>query len=526
MNLEDTLAITPLSVDGEVFEAFGARIRRHAAANGEETALVEGTDRVSWAGLGRAMDETMGRLCRAGLRSGDVVAIAGEPSVGYMVAYLAVLAGGGCVAPLPLMAADTSLAAMIADSGATILLGSDMALERFDAIVSSDPRLQTITRLALESGLDRWIRLADVAIARGAAPEVPPDALFNIIYSSGTTGVPKGIVHDQLFRCRQAERMGAGGLRRGKVMLASTAMYSNTTLVAALAALGNGATLVLMRKFDVADFLAVAARERATHAMLVPIQCRRILDHPGFRAADLASLEYTIVTSSPFTTHGKDRMAAIWPGDLWEMYGLTEGGLTTMLDVKRFPDKRATVGRPPATARIRIVDEAGRELPVGAIGEVVGRSPSMMRGYHGRPDLTSAALVRLADGDVYLRTGDLGRFDEDGFLSIVGRAKDVIISGGFNIYATDLEEALIGRPGVVDAAVIGVPDDVWGETPVGFVVVRPGETIDGAELLAATNRTLGRNQRLSALHIVDELPRNALGKVTKDVLRRTRAPAP
>jgi acyl-CoA synthetase (AMP-forming)/AMP-acid ligase II len=144
-----------------------------------------------------------------------------------------------------------------------------------------------------------------------------------------------------------------------------------------------------------------------------------------------------------------------------------------------------------------------------------------MVGYHGHPDLTAGSLLRLADGEVYFRTGDLGSFDADGFLSISGRAKDVIISGGLNIHAVDLEEALAAHPAVADAAVIGVAHDVWGETPIGIVVLRVGETVEAAALIEASNRRLGRNQRLSAVHFVDELPRNALGKVTKDVLRKT-----
>jgi acyl-CoA synthetase (AMP-forming)/AMP-acid ligase II len=381
--------------------------------------------------------------------------------------------------------------------------------------------LAGLTLLALETGLARLPRLDDVAADAMPARAVSANAWFNIIYSSGTTGVPKGIVHDQSFRSRQADRMRNLGLKSGKIMATTTAMYSNTTLVAALGALANGAAVTLMRKFDNAGFFDIVERERVTHTMLVPVLCRRLVEDPTLAARDLGSLECTLVTSSPFSPRIKTEMAEHWPGAVWEMYGLTEGGLTTMLDVKGFPDKRATVGRPSTHAFVRVVDEAGCEVPTGMIGEVIGRSPTMMVGYHGHPDLTAGSLLRLADGEVYFRTGDLGSFDADGFLSISGRAKDVIISGGLNIHAVDLEEALTAHPAVADAAVIGVAHDVWGETPIGIVVLRVGETVEAAALIEASNRRLGRNQRLSAVHFVDELPRNALGKVTKDVLRKT-----
>lgn len=511
----------PVALADETYVDFAARIRHHAAEGGERTAVIEGAARLSWRGLGDVMDLTAGRLTRKGLGPGDAVAIAGEPSVDYIVAFLATVAAGGCAVPLPLMASDASLASMIHDSGAKILLLADSCLDRFEAIVGADARLAELDRMALDTGLGRLARLDDVGATAIAPWVVPADARFNIIYSSGTTGVPKGIVHDQSFRTRQADRMRNLGLGPGKLMATTTAMYSNTTLVAALGALANGAAVSFMRKFDSAAFFDIVEHERATHAMLVPVLCPRLLGHPSFPTRDLGSLECTLVTSSPFSPRIKTEMAELWPGVVWEMYGLTEGGLTTMLDVKAFPDKRTTVGRTSTHAFVRVVDEAGREVPAGVVGEVIGRSPTMMVGYHGRPDLTAASLLRFADGEIYFRTGDLGSFDADGFLTISGRAKDVIISGGFNIYAIDLEEALCAHPAVADAAVIGVAHDIWGETPVGIVVPRDGETIDRAALIEETNRRLGRNQRLSAVHVVEELPRNALGKVTKDVLRKT-----
>jgi long-chain acyl-CoA synthetase len=208
-----------------------------------------------------------------------------------------------------------------------------------------------------------------------------------------------------------------------------------------------------------------------------------------------------------------------WPGDIHEMYGLTEGGLTTALDLRHHLDKLASVGKPSKTAVVKIIDEEGREVPPGVVGEVIGRSNAMMRGYHGRPDLTEAMLHRHTDGQAYFLTGDLGRFDEDGFLYIVGRKKDVIISGGFNIYAVDLEDVMLAHPDVLEAAVIGVPSAEWGETPVGIAVLKPGAQTAAADMRAYVNERVGRNQRLKDIYLASEIPRNALGKPMKEALR-------
>jgi acyl-CoA synthetase (AMP-forming)/AMP-acid ligase II len=202
-----------------------------------------------------------------------------------------------------------------------------------------------------------------------------------------------------------------------------------------------------------------------------------------------------------------------WPGRLVEFYGMTEGGASCILEAGDFPDKLHTVGQPPPGHEIRFIDDAGREVPRGEVGEIVGHSTLMMNGYHGLPDKTREAEWRDAEGRRYIRHGDLGRFDKDGFLILMGRAKDLIISGGFNIYPADLEDELLRNPAVADASVVAAPSEQWGETPVGFVVLR--DAVPLAEILADANSRLGRTQRISALHALDELPRNAIGTVLK-----------
>ena len=343
-----------------------------------------------------------------------------------------------------------------------------------------------------------------------------PKAGFNIIYSSGTTGTPKGIVQSCAMRSLHitgARRLGSGP---HSVTLCSTPLYSNTTLVSFIPTLAWGGTVVLMPKFDTGHWLKLAERHRVTHAMLVPVQYRRLLADPGFDAADLSSLEMKFCTSAPFAAELKAEVLRRMPGGLIEFFGMTEGGVGFMLVAHEHPHKLHTVGQPQPGHEVRIIDEEGNDVPPGTPGEIVGRSPATMNGYRNRPDLTAKAYWIDPAGKEWLRTGDIGRLDEDGFLTLMDRAKDMIISGGFNIYPSDLEAVLLTLPGVVEAAVVGVASEAWGETPVAFVVA-PGA--DAEALRTAANAKLGKTQRLAAVVLIDELPRSHIGKVLKRELR-------
>ena len=381
-------------------------------------------------------------------------------------------------------------------------------------------------RIALDgspvgSALSHW--LAD----DGQAPApvtLQADWPFNIIYSSGTTGEPKGIVQSHGMRWSHVRRGAAYGYGADTVTLLSTPLYSNTTLVVFFPTLSFGGCVVLMPKFDALGYLEIAQRERVTHTMLVPVQYQRLLAHPAFDRFDLASYRVKFSTSAPFAATLKADALKRWPGALVEFYGMTEGGGTCILEAHAWPDKLHTVGRPAEGHDMRLIDDEGREVAPGEIGEVVGHSAGMMTGYHGQPGKTREAEWFDPQGKRFIRTGDVGRFDGDGFLTLIDRKKDMLISGGFNVYPSDLEAVLRKHPSVLEAAVIGVPSLQWGETPVAFVVCRDGPAPAGAELLAWVNAQVGRTQRLSQLHFVDALPRSAIGKVLKRQLRDGLAP--
>jgi acyl-CoA synthetase (AMP-forming)/AMP-acid ligase II len=278
-----------------------------------------------------------------------------------------------------------------------------------------------------------------------------------------------------------------------------------------------------MPKFDAGEWLKIAARERVTHTMLVPVQYRRLMAHPQFDAHDLSAFQMKFSTSAPFAAEIKADVLRRWPGGLVEFYGMTEGGGTCILEAHLHPDKLHTVGPPAAGHDLRLIDDKGVELPPGEPGEVVGRSPAMMIGYHNQPEKTQEAEWFSPDGLRFIRTGDIGRFDPEGFMILLDRKKDMIISGGFNLYPSDLESVLDEHPDVQEAAVVGVPSVDWGETPVAFVVRRAGAESEGGlsaqELRNWVNARVGKTQRLSDLRFVQELPRSAIGKVLKRELR-------
>jgi acyl-CoA synthetase (AMP-forming)/AMP-acid ligase II len=465
-------------------------IRQHAG-QGDKPAIICGDLVLGWAALDARMDRVAAALARDGHGKGDCIAISATMQPDYLVLWLGALRAGLAVAPLPQSATAETIAMMAQDADA-VRLFDDAAL----------------------AALPAWLA------PLGAAPPavtVGPDDPFNLIYSSGTTGRPKGIVQPHRQRWAHVQRGVTQGYGADAVTLVATPLYSNTTLVSVIPTLGLGGTLVLLPKFSVVGVLELGQRHRCTHTMLVPVQYRRIMDHPDFERFDLSSWRRKFCTSAPFSAALKAEVLARWPGGLTEYYGMTEGGGTCILQCHEYPDKLATVGQPAAGSDIRIIDEAGNELPPGSTGEVVGRSPAMMTGYHKLPDATRAAEWYSADGTRFIRTGDIGRFDADGFLTLLDRAKDVVISGGFNIYPIDLEQVLQAHPAVQDCAVVGVPSAEWGESPVAFVVLR--QAVEPVELLAWANARLGRTQRLIAVEVIPELPRSEIGKVLKRQLR-------
>ena len=510
--------INPPISDTPPTETVVARIRDNIAAHPDRLALVCEGRQMTWGEMGERINRISNLLLAGGLQKGSNIAIISPNSIPYATLFLGILQAGGCVTPLSSMASPAALQKMLADCGAEAIFVAKQYLGLVRDFITDMP----LNRFAIDFAHPDFEDLdGALATAQSTDPHVPIEMsdAFNLIYSSGTTGTPKGILHNHWMRAAQMERVSPNGYDDDARTLISTPLYSNTTIVSFIPTLFGGSTVYLMPKFDARGYLQIVERARITHTMLVPVQYKRIMDVPDFDSFDLASMRVKFSTSAPLRADVKADVLARFPGKLLEYYGLTEGGGVTVLAAHEHPTKLHTVGKPAPGNDIRLIDTDGVEVPQGEVGEICGRGPTMMAGYYGRDDLTAEYIWRNAQGDVYFRSGDMGSFDEDGFLVLSDRKKDMIISGGLNIYANDLELVLLADADVIDAAVIGVPSADWGETPLGLVVRRAGATRTSREIMAAANATLGKSQRLSGVEIRDTLPRSTIGKILKKDLR-------
>ncbi len=497
-------------------------VAMQAQADPAKAAVIDDAAEITWAGFDARIDRIAASLQRDGVVARDRVAICALSCIDYACVYIATVRIGAAVAPLSPSSTPEQLAAMVADSGATHLFVDATVGARLAPVLGElTPLLVGFGNGAVGTPINDW--LAPVGAQPTLAP-VDPDAPFNIIYSSGTTGTPKGIVQSFAMRWGHNHLTDPPGYGRDAVALLSTPLYSNTTLVAFMPALAGGGTVVLMSKFDAHRFLELSERYGVTHAMLVPVQYRRLLALPDFDRFDLSAYRMKYATSAPFSADLKAEVLRRWPGGLIEYYGMTEGGGSCALLAHEHPGKLHTVGKPMPGHDIRVIGPDGDFAPPGTPGEVVGRSFAMMTGYHNAPTKTREAEWYSPAGERYIRTGDIASVDADGFFTLIGRAKDMIISGGFNVYPVDIEAVLKDHPAVDEAAVIGVPSPEWGETPVAFVTLTT--VIEPEALRLWANDRLGKMQRIARVEVVAELPRSAIGKILKRELQdRWRATA-
>lgn len=489
----------------------------HEKWRGDQAAVICDGNILSWRAFGAASNRVANALIASGLKSGDTVVVAMENGIETVETLFGVMKAGCVSAPLNLTVSDDALAMMIADSQAKAVIVSENQRARFSGLIREHGGLQMVAFGESDqpwTGYDEW---KSAQSASSPCVDIAPDALLNIIYSSGTTGRPKGIAHTHLSRLDWAYDLSValryhGGART----LCTLALYSNISWVMMLCTFLAGGTLIITPKFDPGDFIEKTAGYRATHTALVPVQLRRIVDHPDFSADKVRSMSAMMSCGSPLHAELKQRIFDTFPAGVIELFGLTEGVATT-LDPEDAEGRMASVGKPLLGTDIRIIGDDDRPVPAREAGEIVGTGRIVMPFYFNRPDETEMAVWRDEEGRAWLRTGDVGRLDEDGFLYIVDRKKDLILSGGQNIYPSDIEAVLLERHDVTAAAVIAAPHEEWGETP--FAVVEAREGASEEELAEWANERLGRRQRITGLTIIEALPRNPNGKILKRELR-------
>lgn len=494
----------------------------HGKWRKDRPAVVCDGETLTWAGFTAATHRFANAILAGGAEPGDRVAVVMNNGIEMAQALFGCMPAGCASVPINLTISDDAVAAMIRDAGASVIIVTEDQRPRIEAIRS---QLGDRERVLVTTGAGGGDWLGWQEFLQGASAGVPDvvvgdDDILNIIYSSGTTGTPKGIAHTFRGRRDWAYDLSIALRYHGGARTALTiGLYSNISWVAMLCTLLAGGTIVIHRRFDAEAFLKSVRQLGITHTAMVPIQFQRVVECYDPARHDVHSMHAMMCCGSPLHESVKRQLFDIFPCGVIELYGLTEGIITT-LDPEDAMERMASVGKPLIGTDIRIIGDDDTEVPPGTAGEIISRGRITMPGYLNRPGANEECTYIDERGRKWLRSGDIGTLDDEGFLYIVDRKKDMILSGGQNVYPQDIEAVLMRHEGVDDVAVIGSESTKWGETPVAIVVTK-NASLDADTLIKWCNERVGKQQRIRDVQFVDELPRNPNGKILKRELRQT-----
>jgi long-chain acyl-CoA synthetase len=498
----------------------GTLLPRHARFRPEHLAVVFQENRFTYRQLHQSINRLSHVFLNLGIQKGDKIATILPNCLELFEVYWTVAAIGAVVVPLSPLLRGSGLISLLQDSDTVMVITNQAFADILNPLRDQLPAIRP-DRYLLTDGPERESYQSYWTLkSRAEAGDPPPMNLsdqdpYNIIYSSGTTGLPKGIIHTHYVRAMYCTHFSSSfRIHPESVILHTGSIVFNGAFLTLMPAMYLGATYILHPQFEAEAMIQTIQNEKVTHVDVVPAQVIGLLNSPNFGLETCGSLECLICLGAPLHKEHKEELNRKLPGRFYELYGLTEG-FVTILDKNDFPAKLSSVGGCPPFYEMKIVNESRQEVPVGQVGEIAGRGPILMPGYYKRPELTQNTVV-----DGWLLTGDLGYVDDEGYLYLVDRKKDMIISGGINVYPKDIEEIVVQHPAVREAAVFGIPHEKWGETPVAAVILIKAGTINEEELKEWINQRVGATyQRVNRVIIKEDFPRSTAGKTLKRIMR-------
>jgi acyl-CoA synthetase (AMP-forming)/AMP-acid ligase II len=500
-----------------VGEVLRWRKRQHPDA----VAVRSGDQTTTHRELDVAANRVANALLAGGLSPGDRVCVLDKGHGDFMAVVFGIAKAGGVFTPVNWRLAPPEIAYVLNDAMAPFVFVGEAFADAVASVEGELEKVRTIVRWG--DGPESWPSYE--AFCDGASEDDPrcdraDDETVWQLYTSGTTGHPKGteLTNDNLAQVMVVGATGFGSVRRGDKALVCLPLYHIGGSGYALAMFFAGAELVITRDADPAEILELIEGQGITHAFLVPAVINFLLQQPTCKGTDFSSLSTILYGASPIPEELLKNAIETFACDFVQAYGLTETtgavALLPPLDHLSGGPRLRACGLPVFGAEVRTVDAHGEDCPIGEVGEIIVRGGMVMRGYWNRADATAEAIR-----DGWFHSGDAGYFDEDGYLYIHDRVKDMIVSGGENVYPAEVESALFAHEGVADVAVIGVPDERWGEAVKAVVVRKEGSKVSDRDLIDACRGKIAGFKTPRSVDFVDELPRNPTGKVLKRELR-------
>ena len=500
----------------------GYWLTRRTSLTPKRRALVFEDETWTYADLNHRVNALAHALRDLGVRHGDRVAYLDLNHPAFFLTLFAAAKLGAIHVPLNFRLTAPELSFIIRDAGVHTLVYDEAFAAAVDAI-RDEVRCRELICTAAGPGVRCLDELVRDRSGDDPDHQVSPDDVALIMYTSGTTGRPKGamLTHGNLLWNNVNASLAFDPSVDDVTLVCAPLFHIGGLNVTTLMAFMKGATVVLMRSFDPGRALELIARHRVTTMFGVPAIFLFMSQHPDFAAADMSSIRYLLCGGAP-VPEALIRLYGARGICFAQGYGLTETApFVTLVPIDRAFDKVGSAGIPPLFTDVRLVDERGDDVPTGERGEVVVRGPNVMKGYWNRPDATAETIV-----DGWLHTGDVAVRDAEGYYYIVDRKKDMIITGGENVYPAEVENCLYQHPDIAEVAVIGMPDDRWGESVLAVVVRRPGATVEEQDIVDFTQGRLARYKQPRRVVFSDVLPRNPAGKVLKFELRRRLVGAP